>query len=60
MANKEEKILSKEEVRTQIISAKKNLLELRLKKSSGELDKTHEINKLKKEIARLFTKLNTK
>jgi large subunit ribosomal protein L29 len=60
MIKKENKILNKEELKAKIIEEKKKLFALRLKKSSGELDKTSEIGKLKKEIARLFTKLNKK
>jgi len=60
MAKKEDKILNKEDLRAKIVEDKKKLFSLRLKKSSGELDKTSEISKLKKEIARLFTELNKK
>lgn len=49
---------SKRELLDKILELKKKLVSLRFKKSSGELTNTSEIGKVKKEIARLFTKLN--
>lgn len=46
------------EIRNEILESKKKLLSLRIKKSSGDLKDTSVIKKLKKEIARLFTKMN--
>ncbi len=46
------------EIRNEILESKKKLLSLRIKKSSGDLKDTSAIKKLKKEIARLFTKMN--
>ena len=46
------------EIRNEILESKKKLLSLRMKKSSGDLKDTSVIKKLKKEIARLFTKMN--
>ena len=46
------------EIKNEILESKKKLLSLRIKKSSGELKDTSVIKKLKKNIARLFTKLN--
>lgn len=43
-----------------ILELKKKLLSLRFKKSNGELADISEISKTRKEIARLFTKLNAK
>jgi large subunit ribosomal protein L29 len=60
MVKKEEKKLDKKTLRDKIAEAKRKLLTLRLKKSSGELDKPSEINNTKKEVARLFTELNKK
>ena len=52
-------IEAKQEIINKILEFKKKLLSLRIKNSSGELTNTSEIRKVKKEIARLFTKLNT-
>ena len=41
-----------------ILELKKKLFSLKFKKSSGDLRNTSEIKKTKKEVARLFTKLN--
>ena len=46
------------EIRNEILESKKKLLSLRIKKSSGDLKDTSVIKKLKKNIARLFTKMN--
>ena len=42
-----------------IINLKKNLINLVFKKSSGQLENTSEINKTKKDLARLKTKINS-
>ena len=47
-----------EEITNKILELKKKLLNLRIKNASGELKNIYEIKKTKKEIARLFTKLN--
>ncbi|MFC1658960.1 50S ribosomal protein L29 [Pseudomonadota bacterium] len=60
MAKEEEKKLDKKTLREKVSEAKRRLLTLRLKKSTGELDKFSEIDKTKKEIARLLTALNKK
>ena len=57
MVKKEEKKLDKKTLREKIAEAKRKLLTLRLKKSTGELDKPYEIKKTRKEVARLFTEL---
>ena len=41
-----------------ILELKKKLFSLKFKKSSGDLKDTSVIKKMKKDIARLFTKLN--
>ncbi|MDR2077885.1 MAG: 50S ribosomal protein L29 [Rickettsiales bacterium] len=45
-------------LREKIVEAKKQLLSLRLRKSSGELKDTSVFGKTRKTIARLFTVLN--
>jgi ribosomal protein L29 len=51
--------MGKEE-REEILSLKKKLLSLRIKKSSGEAHDTSVFKKTRKAIARLFTKINEK
>lgn len=46
------------EIKKEILDSKKKLLSLRIKKSSGEVQDTSLFKKTKKNIARLFTKLN--
>ena len=55
MKIKDLRALSDEELRTKITDAKKELLELRVKKSTGSLDKPSRINELRKGIARALT-----
>lgn len=47
--------LSNEELTTKITEAKKELLDLRIKKSTGTLEKPSKINELRKGIARAMT-----
>lgn len=46
------------EIKDEIIDLKKKLLNLRIKNASGDLKNVSLIKKTKKEIARLFTKVN--
>lgn len=55
MSDKNNKSVS---VYAKVLEHKKKLLELRIKKSSGEVIKNNEIKELKKEIARLLTQEN--
>ena len=52
--------MSKEDINKKIVELKKELFELRLKSSTGKLEKPHMINKLKKDVARLKTVLTEK
>ena len=47
--------LSNEELTAKITEAKKELLDLRIKKSTGTLEKPSKINELRKGIARALT-----
>ena len=47
-------------IRMEIFDLKKSLLNFRFQKSTGQLEKTAEIKKLRKKIARLKTVLNSK
>ena len=55
MKIKDLRALSNEELTKKITEAKKELLELRIKKSTGSLEKPSRINELRKGIARAMT-----
>ena len=55
MKIKDLRALKDDELRTKITDAKKELLELRVKKSTGTLEKPSRINELRKGIARAMT-----
>lgn len=48
----------KDNIKKEIVESKKKLLSLRIKKSSGDLKDTSSFKKMRKSVARLFTKLN--
>ena len=52
------KNIDNKKIRSEINSLKKSLLNYRFQKSSGQLEKTSEIRKAIKKIARLKTKMN--
>lgn len=60
MQNNEIRKLTTEDINKKIKESKEELFELRLKLSTGSLEKTHKINELRKLIARLKTILNEK
>ena len=45
-------------IRSEISGLKKSLLNFRFQKSTGQLEKTAEIKKIRKKIARLKTEIN--
>lgn len=47
-------------IRSEINNLRKSLLNFKFQKSTGQLEKTAEINKTKKKIARLKTEMNKK
>ena len=55
MKIKDIRALKDDELKAKIIDAKKELFELRLKKSTGTLEKPSRINELRKGIARAMT-----
>ena len=57
---KELRALSSEELNNKIKESKKELFDLRLKQSTGSLDKPSRINELRKNIARMNTILAEK
>ena len=52
--------MSKEEIEKQIVKTKEELFDLRMKQATGNLDKPHKINALRKDVARLKTILTEK
>ena len=55
MKIKELRELSNKEIESKIIEAKKELFNLRMKQSTGTLEKPHKINELRKDVARMKT-----
>jgi large subunit ribosomal protein L29 len=60
MTAKEIRDLSVTEIETKLREAREQLLQLRLRKNTGQVEKTHEIRGLRKDIARLETVLTSK
>ena len=60
MKNKEINKLSKDEIATKVNSFKKDLFNFRFRKTNGQLENTSKVLLIKKDIARLLTKLNIK
>lgn len=61
MKNKAElRNLSIEELQTELLSLRKEQFNLRMKKASGSLDKTHTITMVRKSVARVKTMLTEK
>ena len=60
MKNKEINKLSIDELKNKINSLKKDLFNLRFRKVNGQIDDTAKVSSIKKDVAKLFTKLNKK
>lgn len=60
MKAKEIKELSQVEIDTKLRETREKLLHLRLRKQTGQVEKTHELRTLRKDIARLETVRNQK
>ena len=60
MTSKEIRDLSPVEINTKLREIREQLLQLRLRKQTGQVEKTHELRTLRKDIARLETILNQK
>jgi large subunit ribosomal protein L29 len=60
MTSKEIRELSTEEIGTKLLETRHQLLQLRLRKHSGQVEKTHEVRALRKTIARQETILKEK
>ena len=57
---KEDKKLTGEQATKKIQSIKKDLYNIRYKKINGQVENPSQYNQIKKNIARLFTTINTK
>ena len=60
MKNKEIDKLSADELNNKINSLKKDLFNFRFRKVNGQLEDTSKVSKLKKNVAKLLTKLHKK
>ena len=60
MKNKEINKLSKDELKNKINSLKKDLFNFRFRKVNGQIEDTAKISTIKKDVAKLLTKLNSK
>ena len=58
MKTSEIRKMSKEDINKKITEIKTELFDLRMKQATGNLDKPHRINALRKDVARLKTVLN--
>ena len=60
MTVKEIRELSAAEITTKIRETREQLLQLRMRKQTGQVEKTHELRTLRKDVARLRTIENQK
>ena len=60
MTSKEIRELSPAEISTKLREIREQLLQLKLRKQTGQVEKTHELRTLRKDIARLETVLTEK
>jgi len=60
MKNKEINKLSEDELKNKITSLKKDLFNFRFRKVNGQLEDTARVSTIKKDVAKLLTKLNNK
>ena len=60
MKNKEINKLSNDELENKLSKLKKDLFNMRFKKSNGPLEDTSKFSQLKKDIARILTKISNK
>ena len=60
MKNKEIDKLSVDEINNKVTSLKKDLFNFRFRKVNGQLEDTSKVSQLKKNVAKLLTKLHKK
>ena len=58
MKNKEINKLSKDELENKLDKLKKDLFNMRFKKTNGPLEDSSKVSQLKKDVARILTKIN--
>jgi len=60
MKKREVKKLSNDELKNKVYSLKKDLFNMRFKKVNGLLENTAKVKEIKKNVAKILTKLNIK
>ena len=60
MKNKEVNKLSNDELKNKVNSLKKDLFNIRFRKINGQIEDTSKISQLKRDLAKVTTKLNKK
>ena len=60
MKNKEIKKMTDDELKNKVNSLKKDLFNFRFRKINGQLEDTAKVSLLKKDLAKILTKLNIK
>ena len=60
MTSKEIRDLAPSEITTKLREIREQLLQLRMRRQTGQVEKTHELRTLRKDVARLETILNEK
>jgi large subunit ribosomal protein L29 len=60
MTSKEIRDLTAVEIATKIRETRESLLQVRLRKQTGQIEKTHEMRSLRKDVSRLETILRQK
>ena len=60
MKNKEINKLSNDELKNKVNSLKKDLFNIRFRKINGQIEDTSKISQLKRDLAKVTTKLNKK
>ena len=60
MKNKEVIKLSNDEIKNKINSTKKDLFNFRFRKINGQMEDTSKVSMIKKDLAKILTKLNVK
>ena len=60
MKNKEVKKMSNDELKSKVNSLKKDLFNFRFRKINGQLEDTSKVSQLKRDLAKIMTKLNKK
>ena len=60
MKNKEINKLSNDELKSKVNSLKKDLFNLRFRKINGQIEDTSKISQLKRDFAKVMTRLNKK